>query len=155
MMLCCSSVRRAFDRICATSVDEITTHECQLALSYLGYTNSIISQENIRKIVTANRDVQKKGESIFRRHMYHHHQTQSRRSAGDTKGVLYVNFEEFCVIAAYLSVLQQEMNENTCVSPIKGTNLPPPPIFLTNTPGKWKYAHKFFIMISSTKKVVW
>uniref|UniRef100_A0A1B0CMR0 Uncharacterized protein n=1 Tax=Lutzomyia longipalpis TaxID=7200 RepID=A0A1B0CMR0_LUTLO len=57
------SVRRAFDRICATSVDEITTHECQLALSYLGYTNSIISQENIRKIVTVNRDVQKKCES--------------------------------------------------------------------------------------------
>lgn len=48
-----------------------------------------------------------------------------------------INFEEFCVISAYLSVLQQELNENTCVSPIKGTNLPPPPIFLTNAPGKW------------------
>ncbi|XP_055708173.1 uncharacterized protein LOC129804669 isoform X2 [Phlebotomus papatasi] len=135
------SVRRAFDRICATSVDEITMHECQLALSYLGYTNSIICQENIRKIVTVNRDVQKKCESIFKRHVYHHHhhQTQSRRSGGEIKGVLYINFEEFCVVAAYLSVLQQEMNENTCVSPIKGTNLPPPPIFLTNTP---EWIHK-------------
>ncbi|XP_059614676.1 uncharacterized protein LOC132260518 [Phlebotomus argentipes] len=134
------SVRRAFDRICATSVDEITTHECQLALSYLGYTNSIITQENIRKIVTVNRDVQKKSESIFKRHVYHHHhQTQSRRVGGEMKGVLYINFEEFCVIAAYLSVLQQEINENTCVSPIKGTNLPPPPIFLTNTP---EWIHK-------------
>ncbi|GAB0098245.1 raw [Sergentomyia squamirostris] len=135
------SVRRAFDRICATSVDEITTHECQLALSYLGYTNSIISHENIRKIVITSRDVQKKQESIFKRHIYHHHhhqQTSSRRGGGggvgEIKGALYINFEEFCVIAAYLWVLQQEMNENTCVSPIKGTNLPPPPIFLTNTP---------------------
>lgn len=47
-----------------------------------------------------------------------------------------ITFEEFCVISSYLSVLQQEIEENTCVSPIKGTNLPPPPIYLTNTPGK-------------------
>ena len=47
-----------------------------------------------------------------------------------------INFEEFCVISAYLSVLQQEMNENTCVSPIKGMNQKPPLIFLTNTLGK-------------------
>lgn len=46
-----------------------------------------------------------------------------------------INFEEFCVISSYLSVLQQEIEENCCVSPIKGTNLPPPPIYLTNTPG--------------------
>lgn len=53
-----------------------------------------------------------------------------------------INFDDFCVITAYLSVLQQEINNSTCVSPIKGINLPPPPIFLTNTPGKNSY---FFI----------
>lgn len=46
-----------------------------------------------------------------------------------------INFEEFCVISSYLTVLQQEIQES-CISPIKGTNLPPPPIFLTNSPGK-------------------
>jgi hypothetical protein len=46
-----------------------------------------------------------------------------------------INFEEFCVMSSYLSVLQQEIQES-CISPIKGTNLPPPPIFLTNSPGK-------------------
>jgi hypothetical protein len=46
-----------------------------------------------------------------------------------------INFEEFCLINSYLSVLQQEIQEN-CISPIKGTDLPPPRIFLTNSPGK-------------------
>lgn len=40
------------------------------------------------------------------------------------------------MLVSYLSILQQEINESGCISPIKGTNLPPPPIFLTNTPGE-------------------
>lgn len=43
-----------------------------------------------------------------------------------------LTFDEFCMLTSYLTVLQQEIHENGCVSPIKGTNLPQPPIYLTN-----------------------
>lgn len=46
-----------------------------------------------------------------------------------------ITFDEFCVLTSYLTILQQEIHDSGCISPIKGTNLPPPPIFLTNTPG--------------------
>lgn len=49
---------------------------------------------------------------------------------------IQINFEEFCTLTAFLTVLHQEISESGCVSPIKGTNVHPPPIFLTNTPGK-------------------
>lgn len=57
------------------------------------------------------------------------------KTSNDEAITFNINFDDFCVITAYLSVLQQEINNSTCVSPIKGINLPPPPIFLTNTPG--------------------
>ena len=57
-----------------------------------------------------------------------------------------LNFEEFCLIASYLSILQQEINENSCASPIKGTNVPPPPIFLTNMPGLFIFPFFLFII---------
>lgn len=154
-MYTCSSVRRAFDRLVGKNDDEITVHECQIALTYLGYANSILSEENIRKILQVHRDITSttkisKHDIIFRRqtssssHQLHHHHkcstsaasSSGSSSSGSSSGrSLSINFEEFCVISAYLSVMQQELNENTCVSPIKGTNLPPPPIFLTNAPG--------------------
>lgn len=57
-----------------------------------------------------------------------------------------IDFEEFCTLTAFLTVLQQEISESGCVSPIKGTNLPPPPIFLTNTPGKKNiFLHKLVL----------
>lgn len=49
---------------------------------------------------------------------------------------IHLEFDEFCMLTSYLTILQQEIHESGCISPIKGTNLPPPPIFLTNTPGK-------------------
>lgn len=60
----------------------------------------------------------------------------NKTTINDEEMTFNINFDDFCVITAYLSVLQQEINNSTCVSPIKGINLPPPPIFLTNTPGK-------------------
>ena len=47
----------------------------------------------------------------------------------------FISFEKFCLIDAYLSILQQEINESSCVSPIKGTDHPPPTVYLTNAPG--------------------
>lgn len=47
-----------------------------------------------------------------------------------------LDFNLFCVISAYLSVLQQEIHESGCISPIKGTNVPPPPVYLSNLQGK-------------------
>lgn len=58
----------------------------------------------------------------------------NNRHAANTE--MTIDFEEFCILTSYLTILQEEINESGCVSPIKGTNLPPPPIFLTNTPGK-------------------
>lgn len=52
-----------------------------------------------------------------------------------------IDFEEFCVVTSYLTILHEGISESGCVSPIKGTNLPPPPIFLTNTPGKVQRIH--------------
>lgn len=153
-LLLSSSVRRAFDRLVGKHSDEITVAECQIALSYLGYNHSILSEDNIKRILQVHRDItiitattpNSRGHhsygSLFKRQSSHgsvpkcgamEKSPRSNASNGQT-----INFEEFCVISAYLSVLQQELNENTCVSPIKGTNLPPPPIFLTNAPGKKK-----------------
>lgn len=135
------------------SSDEITVEECQLALSYLGYSHSISTEESIRKILQVHRDITMitatTPNSAFARSHHSYGSIFKRQSShskcGSAAGASAVrsqvngqtiNFEEFCVISAYLSVLQQELNENTCVSPIKGTNLPPPPIFLTNALGK-------------------
>lgn len=157
LCLSSSSVRRAFDRLVGKSSDEITVEECQLALSYLGYSHSISTEESIRTILQVHRDItmitvttpnsassrsHHSYGSIFKRQSSHSKCGTTGAGASvrsQVNGHQTINFEEFCVISAYLSVLQQELNENTCVSPIKGTNLPPPPIFLTNTLGKWSY----------------
>lgn len=147
-------MRRAFDRLVGKHSDEITVAECQMALSYLGYTHSILSEDNVRKILQVHRDItmlttttpnSARGHhsygSIFKRQASN---SSTVHKCGSTEKVRVnnnqtINFEEFCVISAYLSVLQQELNENSCVSPIKGTNLPPPPIFLTNAPGNAEF----------------
>lgn len=149
-----SSVRRAFDRLVGKHTDEITVAECQIALSYLGYNHSILSEDNIKKILQVHRDITMitattpnsavRGHhsygSIFKRQSSHSGSPLTKCASVERRtnaNGQTINFEEFCVISAYLSVLQQELNENTCVSPIKGTNLPPPPIFLTNAPGNY------------------
>lgn len=84
----------------------------------LGYAQNLIFLDNLREIVVANREI---GEL---------------KVPLNKSNEIVIDFEEFCMLASYLSILQQEINESGCISPIKGTNLPPPPIFLTNTPGE-------------------
>lgn len=155
-------MRRAFDRHVGKHNDEITVAECLVALSYFGYANSILTEDNIKKILQEHRNIamlttgsstattprghHSYGSILKRQSSQGHHPVHKCGSSGrvgtnhnNNRGLeqATINFEEFCVISAYLSVLQQELNENTCVSPIKGTNLPPPPIFLTNAPGNY------------------
>lgn len=110
--------------------------QCRQVLSTLGYRKDLISIDNLKRILGLVRDV------LSNRHESSPSSTSSTESASDpptettnwdAPGIM---FEEFCVISSYLSVLQHEIEENCCVSPIKGTNLPPPPIFLTNAPGR-------------------
>lgn len=130
--------------------DEITISQCKVALHYLRYSDSV-SEETIKRILQVHRDItmitntptNASAPAIRSPHSYmsilkrqSSHSNQANGEKVRTAQNQSINFEEFCVIAAYLSVLQQEQNENTCVSPIKGTNLQPPPIYLTNAPGE-------------------
>ena len=116
-----SSIRRSYDRENNNEAG-LTIAQCRQVLSSLGYRKNLITLDNLKRILSLVRDV-----------------LNNRSSPEDTAEVNWdlpgINFEEFCVVSSYLSVLQQEIDENCCVSPIKGTNLPPPPIYLTNTPG--------------------
>lgn len=99
-------------------IEQITLEQCQCALQMLGYAQNLIFLDNLREIVLANREI---GELKVAPSKHHD---------------LVIDFDEFCMLTSYLSIQQQEINESGCISPIKGTNLPPPPIFLTNTPGE-------------------
>lgn len=99
-------------------VDErISLEHCQCALQYLGYAQNFLMLETLRDIVVSIRE---RSESF---------------PGGQTDANITIDFEEFCILTSYLTTYQQEITESGCISPIKGTNLPPPPIFLTNTPG--------------------
>ncbi|CAD7085714.1 unnamed protein product [Hermetia illucens] len=147
-------VRGAFERVIATPTlltDEITLPQCQQALSFLGYPNNIIATENLKTIITSLKEIleaedQAQNSSTKTIQVSSSHQSSSRTKSSPlsssvsstsstnnkNKNEIHVNFDEFCVLSAYLSVLQQEIYESGCISPIKGTNLPPPPIFLAN-----------------------
>ncbi|XP_037032635.1 uncharacterized protein LOC119071724 isoform X1 [Bradysia coprophila] len=112
-------VRRAFDRVADKSLhNKITLAQCQCALSYLGYPQNLISTNCLTEIIDIHRE---------------NGRTQEVRSISSIHDCS-ITFDEFCMITSYLAILQQEIHESGCISPIKGTNLPPPPIFLTNTP---------------------
>lgn len=116
-------MRRAFDRVADKSLhNKITLAQCQCALTYLGYPQNLISTSSLTEIIDIHR-VPENG------------RTQDVRSISSIHDCS-ITFDEFCMITSYLAILQQEIHESGCISPIKGTNLPPPPIFLTNTPGK-------------------
>nr|XP_029709941.1 uncharacterized protein LOC109403689 isoform X2 [Aedes albopictus] len=61
--------------------------------------------------------------------------TSSKTTNGYADDNISITFDNFCIIESYLSVLQQEILETSCVSPIKGTNLQQPPIYLTDFQG--------------------
>lgn len=99
------------------AVERITLDQCRCALNFLGCSQNLLQIENLSDIVKSHRDMS----------------NSNNRNA--TNSEITIDFEEFCVLTSYLTILQDEISESGCVSPIKGTNLPPPPIFLTNTPG--------------------
>lgn len=122
--LLCRTIRRAFDRALGDQneskcAERITLDQCRCALNFLGCSQNLLQTENLSDIVKSHRDMSK----------------TNNRSAASSE--ITIDFEEFCVLTSYLTILQEEISESGCVSPIKGTNLPPPPIFLTNTPGEY------------------
>ncbi|XP_055300575.1 uncharacterized protein LOC129567549 isoform X2 [Sitodiplosis mosellana] len=122
------TIRRAFDRALGDqsenpTVERITLEQCRCALNFLGCSQNLLQIENLSDIVKSHRDMSN---------------SNNRNTASNSE--ITIDFEEFCVLTSYLTILQDEISESGCVSPIKGTNLPPPPIFLTNTP-EWLHTH--------------
>ncbi|XP_049312512.1 uncharacterized protein LOC105229639 isoform X3 [Bactrocera dorsalis] len=142
-------VRGAFDRVNPVN-GTITVVQCQRALLYLGYAQSLVKLDNLNKIIATQREtleaLQKRSTKSGAQPELNssEHATKKSSSASSCSSdtptaslneTLDVDFDLFCVISAYLSVLQQEIQESGCISPIKGTNVPPPPVYLTNMQG--------------------
>ncbi|XP_069963180.1 uncharacterized protein raw isoform X2 [Bactrocera oleae] len=142
-------VRGAFDRVNPVN-GVITVVQCQRALLYLGYAQSLVKLDNLNKIIATQREtleaLQKRStkSGVQPELSSSEHATKKSSSASSCSSdtptaslneTLDVDFDLFCVISAYLSVLQQEIQESGCISPIKGTNVPPPPVYLTNMQG--------------------
>lgn len=143
----CSVVRGAFDRVNPV-YDVITIEQCQRALLYLGYTQSLVKLDNLSKIISDQReslsslkDIESTGANAPNFNMNSTSSVAQQSAANASKGQAFSDFSDlidfnlFCVIFAYLSVLQQEIHESGCISPIKGINVPPPPVYLTNMQG--------------------
>ncbi|XP_050322204.1 uncharacterized protein LOC126754246 isoform X2 [Bactrocera neohumeralis] len=143
-------VRGAFDRVNPVN-GAITVVQCQRALLYLGYAQSLVKLDNLNKIIATQREtleaLQKRSTKSGAQPELNSSEHATKKSSSATScssdtpthaslnESLDVDFDLFCVISAYLSVLQQEIQESGCISPIKGTNVPPPPVYLTNMQG--------------------
>ncbi|XP_033150875.1 uncharacterized protein LOC117135056 isoform X2 [Drosophila busckii] len=114
------TVRGAFDRVNPQS-ELLTVEQCKRALLLLGYAQSLVNLDNLNKIIINQRESLK----LL--------QKANDATAANLQHEL-IDFDLFCVISAYLSVLQQEIHESGCISPIKGTNVPPPQVYFTNAP---------------------
>lgn len=139
-----SSVRRSFDRVVNNENSSLTLKQCSQQLLSLGYRKDLVSCDNLKRILSWVREVNSHHDESSTTNLIESSSEAAAASSSKLNLPLdeknwdvstLISFEEFCVISSYLSVLQQEIEENCCVSPIKGTNLPPPPIFLSNTPG--------------------
>lgn len=113
--------------------ERITLQQCQCALNFLGYAQNFLFIDNLYEIIMSNREMNEKCQASEEKAKNYSPSPQTKKNNNID---ITINFEEFCTLTAFLTVLQQEISESGCVSPIKGTNLPPPPIFLTNAPGK-------------------
>ncbi|XP_049300796.1 uncharacterized protein LOC125774681 isoform X2 [Anopheles funestus] len=115
------SLRRTFERVAAdiTEAARINLKQCQQALCSLGYPENVSTMGNIQNILLCYEEVA--GLDV---------QTELIRR-GDTEHVL-ISFEEFCIIDACVSILMLDFYEHNCTSPIKGTNLQQPPVYLTD-----------------------
>ncbi|KAL9928411.1 NDT-like domain-containing protein raw isoform 2-T8 [Glossina fuscipes fuscipes] len=149
-------VRGAFDRVNPV-YDVITIEQCQRALLYLGYTQSLVKLDNLSKIISDQReslsslkDIEATGANAPNFNMNSTSSVAQQNAATASEGQAFsefsdlIDFNLFCVIFAYLSVLQQEIHESGCISPIKGINVPPPPVYLTNMQGEGRLATNYF-----------
>ncbi|XP_055388268.1 uncharacterized protein LOC129616659 [Condylostylus longicornis] len=126
--------------------NKITLEQCQLALSFIGYAQSLLKLENLKNILLSYKEpLQLHGIVSPTQSIEQELKTKTQTSPTKNKKLRdifnvksnfynenYINFDEFCIIAAHLSLLQQEIYEHGCISPIKGTNITPPPIFFAN-----------------------
>ncbi|XP_043864938.1 uncharacterized protein LOC6576508 isoform X2 [Drosophila mojavensis] len=125
------TVRGAFDRVSPQS-ELLTVEQCKRALLFLGYAQSLVNLDNLNKIIINQRESLKLLQTQSTKageHQLEEEQQPHQRSCQEL-----IDFDLFCVISAYLSVLQQEIHESGCISPIKGTNVPPPQVYFTNAP---------------------
>ncbi|XP_075149359.1 NDT-like domain-containing protein raw isoform X2 [Haematobia irritans] len=157
-------IRGAFDRVNPV-YDLITVEQCQRALLYLGYAPSLVNLDNLQKIIAAQREALQalNNDSHEKRNSSSNNSSsnstnfsdnssssstcaQNSNAAGGNSSSQgdQIDFNLFCVISAYLSVLQQEIHESGCISPIKGTNVPPPPVYLSNLQGEDSFAITYF-----------
>uniref|UniRef100_A0A2M4AEJ2 Raw n=2 Tax=Anopheles triannulatus TaxID=58253 RepID=A0A2M4AEJ2_9DIPT len=114
------SLRRTFERV-ATDVStiQIDLEQCQRALRGLGYPETVTTPGNLQNILLCYEEVT--GRSVQTDHIRHGRVAQ-----------ILISFEEFCIIDACVSILMLDFYEHNCTSPIKGTNLQQPPVYLTD-----------------------
>ncbi|KAM8714663.1 hypothetical protein ACLKA7_001075 [Drosophila subpalustris] len=138
------TVRGAFDRVNPQS-ELLTVEQCKRALLFLGYAQSLVNLDNLNKIIINQRESLKLLQTQSTKAGVANEQRKEEEQEGEEYDCLsnttsakpnheLIDFDLFCVISAYLSVLQQEIHESGCISPIKGTNVPPPQVYFTNAP---------------------
>ncbi|KAH8248596.1 hypothetical protein KR032_001225, partial [Drosophila birchii] len=129
------TVRGAFDRVNPQS-DLLTVEQCKRALLFLGYAQSLVNLDNLTKIIINQREslklLQTHGPKAGVENLAADEGSNCIQPTLPSQEL--IDFDLFCVISAYLSVLQQEIHESGCISPIKGTNVPPPQVYFTNAP---------------------
>lgn len=116
------SVRRTYDRVAENSKSVINLIQCQKAMVALGYPPGITSTSVINQILAFFREVDQ-----------HNQRTKNNDADVNSEEHNFITFDEFCILDSYLSVLHQDILETSCVSPIKGTNLQQPLIYLTDS----------------------
>ncbi|XP_039502195.1 uncharacterized protein LOC120458566 isoform X2 [Drosophila santomea] len=132
------TVRGAFDRVNPQN-DLLTVEQCKRALLFLGYAQSLVNLDNLNKIIINQRESLKLLQTHSPRAVADDSDADADGDGGNCSQPILpsqelIDFDLFCVISAYLSVLQQEIHESGCISPIKGTNVPPPQVYFTNAP---------------------
>ncbi|XP_055643385.1 uncharacterized protein LOC129779751 [Toxorhynchites rutilus septentrionalis] len=130
------SVRRTYDRVAENSTNAVNLTQCQTALVALGYPSEITSMSILRQILflfgEICRQKKKHKNTDDTVPVIMNAVTQNGTTPNDEE--ILVTFDGFCILDSYLSVLHQDIVETNCVSPIKGTNVQQPPIYLSNSP---------------------
>lgn len=109
--------------------------QCKRALLFLGYAQSLVHLDNLTKIIINQRESLKLLQTQSTKAGEVEEKEEVGCNATSTPAMPnheLIDFDLFCMISAYLSVLQQEIHESGCISPIKGTNVPPPQVYFTN-----------------------